>query len=128
LADGVHLNAEGNRLLAEITNKALVVPGAASSELVREFAVGEDVNWQGAKLTVPFTGNRIELVAAPGPPFHSETAEVRIDGRKPSSFPELYRITRPTDTYAVDWPALNRVTARKPLVADDWTLTVKATN
>lgn len=128
LADGVHLNAEGNRLLADITNQALVVPPSAPSELVREYSVGQNVKWEGSKLTLPFTGNRIELVAAPGPPFHAETADVRIDGRKPSSFPELYRITRPTDTYAVDWPALNRVTARKPLVAEDWTLTVKETN
>ncbi len=128
LADGVHLNAEGNALMADITNRALAAHEGRPGGLVQDLVVGKDVDWTGSKLTVPFTGNRVELIAEPGPPFHHELAEVLIDGRKPSSYPELYRITRPTDTYAVDWPALNRVVARKPLLVEDWTLTVKQTS
>ena len=53
---------------------------------------------------------------------------MRIDGKKPSEFPELYFITRPTDTFAVDWPAVNSVSAEKPLLVEDWTLRVLETN
>ena len=40
----------------------------------------------------------------------------------------LYFITRPTDTFNVDWPAVNSVSAEKPLMVEDWTLRVLETN
>ena len=42
--------------------------------------------------------------------------------------PELYFTTRPTDTFAVDWPSVNRVSHTRPLLIEDWTLRVLETN
>ncbi len=130
LADGTHMNAQGNWLLAEITKRHLRYEPSlarASAAPVRTYR-GTELAWKDHRLTLAFEGNRIDVIAEAGPPFHAEEAEVRIDGKKPSQFPELYFITRPTDTYAVDWPAVNRVTAEKPLLAEDWTLRVLETN
>jgi hypothetical protein len=132
LSDGTHLNAQGNYLLAEITRRHLrydpSVPQAGWADLVRVHEVGGDLSWKDGRLKLEFEGNRVDAIARMGPSYHQEEAQVRIDGRKPSEFPELYFITRPSDTYAVDWPALNRVTAEKPLVAEDWTLRVLETS
>lgn len=50
-------------------------------------------------------------------------AEVRIDGKRPSEFPELYQ---PTRTYSPELlpsrPLLLRVGAAAPRVAEEWTL------
>ncbi len=131
LADGAHMNERGNRLLAEITERYLryepSVAREASPAPVRTYQ-GAELAWKDHRLTLAFEGNRVDVIAEAGPPFHAENAEVRIDGKKPSQFPELYFITRPTDTYAVDWPAVNRVTAVKPLAVEDWTLRVLETN
>lgn len=131
LADGAHMNAQGNRLLADITKRYLryepSLTRASAAPPVRTYQ-GSDLAWRDHHLTLSFEGNRIDVIAAAGPPFHAEEADVRIDGKKPSQIPELYLITRPTDTFAVDWPAVNRVTAGKPLLAEDWTLRVLETN
>lgn len=128
LADGVHLNSRGNDLLAEITKPYLLhhptLP-PKGQDLVRTIKPGE---WNGGRLKIEFDGNRIELVAAKGGPFHAAEAEATLDGKKPSQFPELYAITRPTDTYAVDWPSVNRVSTEKPLLVENWTLRVLETN
>ena len=119
LSDGVHLNVQGNQLLAEITKLYLVVAAPVPSAVEKVKPV-----WENARLRQEFTGNRIELVAAKGPVFHAAGARVLIDGKPPASF----AITRPTDTYAVDWPAINHIEAVKPLIAEDWTLQVTSTN
>ena len=128
LADGVHLNGRGNPLLAEITNKYLVydaaLPQTGWKDLVRTYAP----SWENGRLKLQFTGNRVEAIAEAGGPYHAAEARVLIDGKKPSEIPGLHFITRPTDTYAVDWPAVNRVTAEKPLLVEDWALRVFETN
>ena len=78
--------------------------------------------WRDGRLKLEFTGNRVDLIAGAGGAYHADEVEVRIDGRRPSEFQELYFISRPSDTFAVDWPAVNRVTAEKPLLVEDWTL------
>lgn len=132
LADGVHLNAQGNYLLAEITKRHLRYEPAfaqpTAKPLVRRVRVGDEARWNGGRLRLEFEGNRVELVAAKGAVYHAAAASILIDGKSPSAFPELYAITRPTDTYAVDWPSINRVTAEKPLQVEDWTLRVLETS
>jgi hypothetical protein len=129
LPDGAHLNAQGNYLLAELTKRHLRYDPSfppAWKGMAESHPVAQDA-WRNGRLKVEFEGNRVDIVAARGGAYHAVEAEVLIDGRKPSSFPELYFITRPTDTFAVDWPAVNRVTAEKPLAVEDWTLRVLET-
>jgi len=129
LRDGVHLNGQGNYLLAEITKRHLRYdPSLPRKENpVRTVRVSES-DWKEGVLRVEFEGNRVEIVAAKGGAYHAAAADVRIDGKVPSSLQELYFITRPTDTFAVDWPSVNRVSNTKPLLAEDWTLRVLETN
>jgi hypothetical protein len=125
LRDGVHLNAHGNYLLAEITKRHLKhSPGFAAKNAPTVHAP----TWTDGRIKLEFEGNRVEVVAGRKNEYHAAEAAVLINGKKPSEIPELYFITRPTDTYAVDWPSVNRVTAVKPLLAEDWTLRVLETN
>ncbi len=123
LADGVHLNARGNNLLAEITKPYLRYdPSLPQPDLTKNYQIGRDAEWKKGRLKIEFEGNRVDLIAGSNGPHHAAEADVWIDGKRPSENPDLYFITRPTDTYSVDWPAINRVTAKKPLLVEDWTL------
>jgi len=126
LLDEVHLNAAGCDLMARLVERYLVVqlgPSDASwARPVRTEPIGRDLVFTGGKLTTQFQGNRVDLVAGRlNEP--ARTLTVRVDGKKPSEFPELYAITRPKPK---PWSeiALIRVNHDKPLVAEDWTLTV----
>ena len=132
LSDGTHLNEQGNRLLAELTKRYLrydtSLPQTARTGLVRDYVIGSDIRWADGRIRLEFDGNRIDAIAGVGGAYHAAEANVLIDGKKPSEFPELYFITRPTDTFAVDWPAVNSVSAERPLLVEDWTLRVLETN
>jgi hypothetical protein len=97
-------------------------------DAVRSYEIGRDLQWTNGRLRVEFEGNRVDAIAGPGGAWHAAPAEVFIDGKRPSQMPELYFITRPSDTFAVDWPAVNRVTAIQPLLVEDWTLKVTEVN
>lgn len=128
LSDGVHLNDRGNALMASLVTTHLRHDPAAPTDpwkgMVRDYVIGKDIAWKDGRLTLTFTGNRVDALAAAGDP--APAAAVRIDGRKPSAFPELYAITRPSQTLGVGWPAILRVGWEKPLVVEDWTLRVTA--
>jgi hypothetical protein len=49
---------------------------------------------------------------------------VRIDGKKPSEFPELYAATQTVMRPRTYSPSIMRVQREKPWVLEDWTLTV----
>jgi hypothetical protein len=127
LKDGVHLNAHGNWLMAELVKRRLVhdpgLPRDAWQGLVRTVEVGKDAAWQDGRLRVEFEGNRVDLLAAPG--ASGRSCRVLIDGKKPSELPGCYAITRPSGSYKMAfWPAITQVTAEKPLVLEDWTLRI----
>ena len=114
LRDGVHLNAHGDYLLAEIVKAYLrPTPGA------------DPAAWQDRVRTVPFagslrfTGTRVDAVATAG-----ATGDVRIDGKPVSDCPSAYAVTRTTAFPGSNWPCLLSVGAAAPWVAEDWTLTV----
>lgn len=74
-------------------------------------------------MTLSFMGDRVDVVhfslANPG------TAKILIDGRKPSSFPELYVANRPGEVIKGKlWPVPRRVTLGGNPTLEDWTLTV----
>jgi GDSL-like Lipase/Acylhydrolase family len=122
LKDGVHLNDEGCKLMAGLIDQYLVyrpdLPQATWKDLVNETPVTDGL-WKQGELTVEFTGNRVDLVAAAG----EGHAEVRIDGKRPSEFPGCYYIARPAPRA---WAplAVIRVDHDTPLQVEDWTLTI----
>ncbi|HXG62433.1 MAG TPA: SGNH/GDSL hydrolase family protein [Planctomycetota bacterium] len=125
LRDAVHLNAHGCYLMAEIVKAHLRhdprLSDGSWKEWVRTYEVGKDLFWKDGALALEFEGNRVDAIVAPG---SAAPVAVRIDGRKPSEFPELYGRTRTTAYPGSIWPCLLRVTADKPPVVEEWTLTL----
>jgi hypothetical protein len=123
LSDDVHLNDHGCFVMAEIVKRYLVhKPAPPKDEAVRSYQVGKDVSWQGSTLKLEFEGNRVDLVAGAGP---SGTAQIRIDGRKPSEHPECIAFTRTSLSQSRWGPALLRVSSEKPRQVEDWTLKIQ---
>ncbi len=128
LKDGVHLNDHGNYLMAELVKRYLVYRPELKDidkDSVRTFEVGKDATWKDDKLTLEFEGNRVDLL--PSTDAKAVEASIRIDGKKPSAFPECYAITRPKPG---PWSplAVTRVDREKPLLLEDWTLKVTSVN
>ncbi|MDX2110171.1 MAG: BACON domain-containing carbohydrate-binding protein [Verrucomicrobiota bacterium] len=126
LADGTHLNDDGNVLMAQLISRQLIErPDVATDPdvLVTDYVVGEDIEWKGNTLGLAFSGNRVDVIPNGEP---SGSATVLIDDKKPSTFPSLYNITRPNDDTAKDWPwavgAIHHITWSAPLVLEDWTV------
>ncbi len=132
LADEVHLNEQGNFLLASFVKPHLrynpQFPNDLWKDLVRTYNVGTDVQWKDGKLVLEFEGNRIDAIAAQSANGTSVAARILIDGKKPSEFPELYAITRPNDAVGVDQPAIIQVSWEKPLIVEDWTARITEIN
>jgi hypothetical protein len=130
LKDGAHLNAQGNYLMAQLTNRYLVyrpdLPDAAWKDLTVTHPVSAGA-WKDGVLKIAFEGNRVDVIPAAakkqGAASAGGSGRVLIDGKKPSEFPEAYRITRPQPG---PWSPLflSRVDHDAPLVLEDWTLRV----
>jgi hypothetical protein len=130
LTDSVHLNRQGEFLMAELVERHLRYDPkfAEPAGLVRDIDVGKDVKWEGGALRVEFEGNRVELISENRDNRVYARAEIRIDGKRPSEMPELYSFTRTSDTKAVDWPVIIRVDREKPLLTEDWFLEITKTD
>jgi hypothetical protein len=137
LRDNAHLNAAGNALMVALTESALRVPAHKphSSDplgLVTTRHVGKDVAWVGDVLRVEFEGNRVDMLQAAGTRAADvrAAAEVRIDGKAPSEFPELYGFSRPNDSSNRDWPwevgTIFRIDAPAPLIPEEWRVRLTA--
>jgi hypothetical protein len=95
LTDGVHLNAQGNHLMAGIITTYLKnLPQGTPSTHVKTLHAGTDFRSGKRKLRLPVSGNRVDVVwkanPDPAPPLR-----MRIDKEKPSSFSDCYYYTRP---------------------------------
>ena len=128
LKDGVHPNAFGNYLMAEIVKAYLVrrsdtTVDPMDCDTVRTSAVGREIRWSGNNLTVPFDGNRVDLLLGGG--AAGDFGDVRIDGKKPSEIPEVYGFTRALSTPGGKWPVILKLSSEKPLQLEDWTLQTK---
>ncbi len=125
LIDGVHLNAHGEFLMARCVEAYLrfdpALGPAAADRCVKTYVVGKDIAWQDGVLRLAFDGNRVDAIVKPGaaPP-----AAVKIDGRSPSEFPELYGFTRTHAQPGGKWPPIAPLKSEKPLVLEDWTMEV----
>ena len=76
--------------------------------------------WKGNRLEMDFTGNRVDLL--PLERDAGKRVRVLIDGKLPSAIPELYGVTRVSPWPGTSWPLILRVTAKKPLQLEDWTV------
>ncbi len=126
LKDGVHLNDWGNYLMAEFTKAYLVRRADApldpmNCDTVRTFVVGKDIQWENGKLSLPFEGNRVDVIAGDG---GAAPAAISIDGQKPSAMPELYGFTRALATPGGKWPVILKMSSQKPLQLEEWTMQV----
>lgn len=130
LKDGVHLNAHGNFLMAELVKRYLVyrpdLPKENWQTLTQTVTVGKTATWKHGRLVVPFDGNRVDIIAS-GKGGNQTTGRVLIDGKKPSDFPGVYRLTRPQPG---PWSplALVRVNHDAPLIEENWTLKITSVN
>lgn len=134
LIDNSHLNEYGDFLMAELIKPHLRYikeqPEDLGKSMVMTYEAGKDVHWENGKLTIPFKGNRVDVVLDDHIEFSSE---ILVDGKKPSQFPECYTITRPNDypdrNWAADgkdWPwemgAVTKVTWNELPLIEDWIL------
>ncbi len=127
LMDEIHLNARGNALMAELVKthlRHLPTLTGASDVAVKQYAIDRDVKVKDGKLTLEFEGNRVDLVRAPNTTSTNGIAQVLIDGKTPSSLPNLFAISLPSNALGVEWPSILNVTAQKPLIAEDWKLVI----
>lgn len=134
LQDGVHQNAFGNYLMSEIVKAYLVRRDDTRIEpmncdTVHTYVVGKDVKWKNGKLLLPFDGNRVDLIARDKNESKADTrnaasADVRIDGRRPSDIPALYRFTRALSTPGGKWPVILKLASANQPIAEDWTMDV----
>lgn len=129
LYDDLLLNADGNRLMVELVLPHLRHrPDLAPhfDDPVRTYTVGDerDLQWKDGKLRLEFTGNKVDLIckdAGEGAP-----AAIRIDGKKPSEFPELYGFARTAleEPYYRHHPPVVGLKSLAPLVLEEWTMKV----
>ncbi len=125
LRDGVHLNAQGEWLMAELL-KAYLAPLPAKAGYdpldeprVRTVPVALTPGQDSCRLE--FTGTRADLLFKP---TARDSVSVLVDGKPPSSIPELYGFTRVSAFPASDWPVLLKVNGGSPLVAEDWSIKI----
>lgn len=119
LVDGVHLNDWGCHVMAQLVEQHLVYhpdePRTWSS-LVRD----ETPKWNGDRLELNFTGNRIDLI--PSASDAGMKVRVLVDGKAPSTMPDLYGVTRVSPWPNTSWPLILRTTAKTQLQLEDWTV------
>jgi hypothetical protein len=131
LSSGPHLNPKGCELLAGMIIPFLRYDPQRMTDQSRKLVTAVPWDDRGRVRRLPdgsveltFTGNRIDAVASPSAGL-MPLAEVLIDGRKPSTFPKLYVLTRPSNApFDSLRPALKRIGHREPLVEEDWTLEI----
>ncbi|MDZ7617520.1 MAG: SGNH/GDSL hydrolase family protein [Patescibacteria group bacterium] len=125
LNDTVHPNKLGNYLLAELVKPHLRyrpdLAARQSDKRVQDIPIGDERvkrNPDGS-VSLAFSGNRIDVIAAPV--ASDASAGVLIDGKVPSTFPELYYHARPSPTPVAGRPAFNSIQHQTPLLVETWT-------
>ena len=128
LRDSVHPNALGNFLIGRLIMPYLRYdprfPKEPWQNLVQDIPADDPrvKHRADGSIELAFEGNRVDAIAAAGHDGPLGTAMVRIDGKAPSEFPELYYHARPSHApHDRVRPAINRIGHTKPLIAETWT-------
>jgi len=74
-------------------------------------------------LKLAFEGNRVDVLGAPMPGANPGTANILIDGKAPSAFPELYYATRGSRPPNFFQPMIRRAQVGKDPKIEVWTFT-----
>lgn len=127
LRDDVHQNAYGNYLMSEIVNAYLVKRSEPKinpmeCNTVHTVPVGRNLRWRQGKLTLPFDGSRVDIIAEPGKPVK---AAIHIDGKRPSEMPSLYTFTRALATPGGKWPVILKIGSEALRQPEEWTMDVR---
>jgi len=130
LADSVHLNTQGEYLMAEILKRYLsparLKVRACAYDRARELLAGRDFSIENDHILLRFEGNRAELVlghAANGP------IEIRVDGHLPTEDRLGYSFTRASAYPTSTWPVLLQLHfgPTQP-IAESWTAKIIEAN
>ncbi len=128
LRDNVHLNADGDRLMARLVSEALFRKALKPPEGWRDPVTDIPVHWKDGRAVIDFDGNRVEALAARGQRQPWTRAIVLIDGKKPSEHQGVYHHTLPSHTAGVDWPWFIQVGRQAALVEEEWSMTILETD
>lgn len=123
-----HLNRQGNRLLAKLVGDHLLqspIPATNTDKTTIVDYPQAGLQWKNGRLRQEFFGNRIDLITRQKLGQSLLSATVLIDGKLPSQLPELYHLTRSSDSFGVDMPALLRVESKAPLQLESWSLIIR---
>jgi len=125
LSDHIHLSPQGCALMAKLVSRHFLhTEGATNpwSNCIETRTVQPDAD---GRLRVQFTGNRIDVIAAPpAAGVESAAAKVLIDGKPPAENPLLYAMTRPSRAPHAWYPAINRIGYKSPPLVEKWTLRI----
>ena len=128
LRDNIHLNNQGNFLMAQIIAASLKVNPKARDiweDRVKTYQVNRDLKWKNGRLSLEFVGNKVEAIASL---FGDAKAEILIDGKYPGEIPDSYVFTRANYTPKTDWPwdvsAPFRISWETPPQEEDWQLKI----
>ncbi len=133
LTDAVHLNDHGNFVMASILNnyfKALPKTATPTFTPLQVLKAGQDFKIGNKKLELPVNGNRMDLIWE-ATPSQAKPVAVKVNGKKPSEFPESYYYTRPTMVapdkfFLARIGQLLKMDLGSQVREEDWTLTVTA--
>ncbi len=132
LTDGVHLNRQGNYLMAAIVKdyfKSLPTTTYVKPS-VRILKAGKDFKVVNNRLSVAVTGNRIDLVWNAKHPVPANPVNVRIANKTPTSLSNCYYYTRPAlDTTGFFLRRIGQLIAmqlREGVTEETWMLTITA--
>jgi hypothetical protein len=127
LRDGVHLNARGEWLMADLLKAYLAPlpsrPGYDPMNEPRVRTVPLSPSPGRESLRLEFTGTRVDLIFNPGAKGDLSVS-VLVDGKKPSAIPDLCCFTRVSAFPMTDWPVLLKVGSTAPLLPEDWSLII----
>ncbi|MDB4972902.1 MAG: hypothetical protein JWN48_1243 [Myxococcaceae bacterium] len=124
LRDGLHLNTRGGELMADYLEQCLQPAPSLGPSVAEDWVQTSELEadtLRAGVLTFAFEGNRVDVLLSPG---ESESAAVRIDGRRPSEWPELYAFARAHSPEAGMWPPVFELNASAPLLLETFTLEV----
>jgi hypothetical protein len=124
LTDHVHLNKQGEMLMAELIKPLFVYKSKFKPDpfgLCTTLQAGKDFRIKKGKLKLSFSGNRVDVISDGG----TGKSLVRLDGASPSSFQGTFFITRPYAENGKEWPwslpAMIQVKHITPWISEEWT-------
>ncbi|MDD2380465.1 MAG: hypothetical protein PHV35_02085 [Mariniphaga sp.] len=130
LKDGVHLNDDGNLVMAELIKPVFTFRQHHPPDpfgLCTIYREGRDFTFRGKTLTLSFTGNRAVAVIENEKSGTIRPLEISVDGEPPTAHPGTHYMTRPYNDTGRYWPwqlpAMIRVRHHVPWLNEEWTLT-----